>query len=156
MRVSFIVEGPKPGNALMNSGRYAWLSSIVLIACVGCGPIVEKSQRVASPDGTFDAVVERLDTGVGFGQDVAWDEVHVVPRNATVREHQRDSHSVVFVIWETEVNAPRLAASWVGPRHLVITYDSRVDLEYAVCRFDEVSVDYSPPVGPPEEPGSRK
>jgi hypothetical protein len=141
----------------MTRGRYAWLSLIILTACVGCGPEVLESQRVASPDGTFDAVVERLDTGVGFGQDLAFDEVHVVKRGAPVREHQDDSHSVVFRIWETEVE-PRLSASWVGPKRLMITYDGRVDLkylEYVVCRFDEVSVEYAP-VGLPAEPGSRK
>jgi hypothetical protein len=128
----------------MNDRRCPALSLIVVIACVGCGPAIEKSRRVPSPDGTLDAVVERLNTGVGFGQDLAFDEVHVVQRGASVREHRDHSGSVVFRVWETEVNAPRLDASWAGPKHLVITYDSRVLLEYAVCHFDEVSVDYAP------------
>ena len=82
----------------MNVSKYLWPASFFAV-CAGCQdgiPIVLESHRVPSPDNAVEAIVERVDNGLGFGQGAVYDEVHVQRARTAVTEHGDRSDSVVF------------------------------------------------------------
>jgi hypothetical protein len=135
----------------MGGGRCIGLGAILLIGCAGCDdgtPVVLESRRVPSPDKTLEAIVERVDNGLGFGQGALYDEVHVLRAGSPVLEHGDPGGSVLFyVMQDTNTDVP-VTASWIGPRRLVITYDGRRTPGRIVRQFGDISVDYSPVIQP--------
>jgi len=127
--------------------RAVWLLLIPLLACGGCDdgmPMVLESERAPSPDNALDAIVERVDNGLGFGQGAVYDEIHVLIRGSSVLVHGDPSVSVVFYAQE-EINVDnRVTAHWVSARHLVINYEPRRFCGRRTTRFGDILIDYSP------------
>jgi len=127
--------------------RPVWFLLIPLLACGGCDdgiPIVLDSERAPSPDNILDAIVERVDNGMGFGQGAVYNEIHVLMRGSSVLVHGDASVSVVFCA-EEEINVDnRVTAHWVSARHLVINYDPRRFCGIRAKRFGDILIDYLP------------
>ena len=127
--------------------RAVWLLLIPLLACGGCDdgmPMVLESERAPSPDNALDAIVERVDNGLGFGQGAVYDEIHVLIRGSSVLVHGDPSVSVVFYAQE-EINVDnRVTAHWVSARHLVINYEPRRFCGRRTTRLGDILIDYSP------------
>jgi hypothetical protein len=127
--------------------RPVWFLLIPLLACGGCDdgiPIVLESERAPSPDNSLDAIVERVDNGLGFGQGAVYNEIHVLIRGSSVSVHGVPSVSVVFCARE-EINVDNgVTAHWVSARHLVISYEPRRMYGLRAKRFGDVLIDYSP------------
>lgn len=135
----------------MSGGRCVWLGAILLIGCAGCDdgtPIVLESHRVLSPDKMLEAIVERVDNGLGFGQGALYDEIHVQRAGSPLLEHGDPSDTVVLYVLEETDTDIRANAAWTGPRHLLITYDGRRIPGRIVRRLGDISVDYSPVIQP--------
>jgi hypothetical protein len=63
---------------------------------------------------TFDAVAELAYTNVGYGQDVARYEIHLVRKGKLRREHGDESNPVMFLSTPHTNSEAQLVASWVG------------------------------------------
>ena len=111
----------------------------------GCSPVVIDSARIPSPDGTMQAIVERVDDGLGFGQGGLFNEVHVQLRGTWALVHGEPSHTVVFYAEVGENGDTGATVRWVDARHLLITYNSqRTALGRHLRRLGPVVIDYSP------------
>jgi len=103
---------------------------LAMIACafIGAGcddgnPIVLNSSRVASPDGRWEATLEQVDNGLGFGMGRWLYEIHVQPAGTVVMYHGDPSITSVFYADEvSDAEKYRPEVKWVGPRQLVVRY----------------------------------
>lgn len=126
-------------------GYTVWLT--VLLACAGCSdgaPVVLESSHVVSPAATFDATVELVDNGMGFGLGALYYEVHVETRGATIKDHGDHSKSSVFYVIDETSDDIETTAKWVGARHLVISYDGRRTPGRLVRQASGVTIEYRP------------
>jgi hypothetical protein len=83
-------------------------------------PVVEQSTTYPSPDQQWQATVERVENGMGFGLGAEYYEVHVHRPGYPIGMHGDRDPSVVFYLDSEGVVPPRVL--WVAPRHLVIDY----------------------------------
>ena len=47
----------------------------------GCGPVVQNSSDVTSPDLQWTATLELVDNNLGWGQGLLYDEIHLSPQS---------------------------------------------------------------------------
>jgi len=83
-------------------------------------PVVEQSTTYPSSDQEWQATLEHVDNGMGFGLGVLYYEVHVNRPGTPIKMHGDSDPSVVFYLDSEGVNPPRVL--WLAPRHLVIEY----------------------------------
>ncbi len=118
-----------------------------LLAFAGCSddvPVVVESSHVVSPDMTFDATVELVDNGLGFGQGALYYEVHLEMSGAAIKDHGDPSKSSVFYVIEETSNDVRATAKWTSARRLVISYDGRRTPGRLVREVSGVTIEYRP------------
>lgn len=138
----------------MNVYKYLGTAFFLFAVCTGCQdgtPIVLESHRVLSPDKTLEAIVERVDNGLGFGQGAVYDEVHVQRARTVVTEHGDRGDSVVFYVMEETDADLRASASWTARRRLLITYDPRRIRGRRTREIMDVTIDYSPAAQPSDK-----
>jgi len=105
---------------LILGARYA------LDALVGgkAEPMVGHVTRYPSPDLKWVATLEEVDNGLGFGQGMLYDEVHLQLANEKIVDHGDADSSAIFYadsMGKQDTLPPRL--HWVNATHLVIAYD---------------------------------
>jgi hypothetical protein len=83
-------------------------------------PVVEQSTTYLSSDQQWQATLERVDNGMGFGPGVWYYEVHVHRPGYPIGMHGDRDPSLVFYLDSEGVPPPHVL--WVAPRHLVIRY----------------------------------
>jgi hypothetical protein len=87
-------------------------------------PFVVRHTDLASPNGHSIATLEEVDNGLGFGQGMLYDEVHIRRPNQTISDHGDSAESVVFYIESSGNPGSRSTLEWRDDTHLVIGYDS--------------------------------
>lgn len=111
-------------------------------------PLVGKCVDVSSPDGGWIATLEEVDNGLGFGQGMLYDEVHIHRPDETISSHGDRAESAVFYIdaMGHSRESPRL--SWRDATHLVVGYDSKMSESGRpgkhVTSFHGISIEYQP------------
>jgi hypothetical protein len=109
-------------------------------------PIVGKHIDLASPDGSWIATLEEVDNGLGFGQGMLYDEVHIRRPNETIPSHGDSAESAVFYIDAMGKSSERPSLKWRDAAHLVIGYDSKMSVSghagKSLSTFHGISVEY--------------
>lgn len=113
-----------------------------LAGCRDGEPIVQEMTRVASPDSQWEAILEQVDNGLGFGQGMAYHEIHIQPVGSRVTYHGDESASLVFYIEVTSEPPPRL--EWAGQRRLVVAHSAAVTPGRQLERYMDVDIQYEP------------
>jgi hypothetical protein len=125
------------------SGRSSWLLAVLalpVLAMVGMlffavyyDPAVPTATVVATlpnPGGTFIAVVEKVDNGMGFGQGMLYDEIHLLRHGEAVAGHGDESKTSIFYLGDAAA-APEVR--WTDDQHLSVSY-AEGPSEHAVTR----------------------
>jgi hypothetical protein len=109
-------------------------------------PMVGECIDVSSPNGSWIATLEVVDNGLGFGQGMLYDEVHLRRPNETLSSHGDRADSAVFYIDAMGGSHERPRLTWRDATHLVIGYDSKISESgrpgKRVTRFHGVSIEY--------------
>jgi hypothetical protein len=120
------------------------LFALSICACTlaGCNdgwPIVKKTSRVASPDAMWEAVLEEVDNGLGFGQGVLFHEIHIQPPGTRVTYHLNESVTCVYYVGASP-EAPKM--EWVSARRLVVTYSGLDEPGRQIREYMDVEIEY--------------
>ena len=104
-----------------------FLLSVLVVVWPGATPVLEDFWVYPSPDGRWQARLEQIENGMGFGLGREYYEVHILKPGARATQHGDADHSVAFYI-TTESAAGDPSATtpprveWVDGRHLRIEY----------------------------------
>jgi hypothetical protein len=85
-------------------------------------PLVGKIIDYSSPDMQWIATLEEVDNGLGFGQGMLYDEVHIRHPDERILEHGNDAKSAVFYADAMGKSSTRPRIKWIDSTHLLITY----------------------------------
>ena len=116
------------------------VGAVVLAGCKDGIPIVLSSSSVASPDARWEATLEEVDNGLGFGQGRAFFELHIQDKGAKVVRRCDESVSCVFCLEETSDDKPTI--EWTGPRHLTVKYRAATAPLRQAPRYMDVQIEY--------------
>jgi hypothetical protein len=109
-------------------------------------PIVGRHFDLKSSDGNWIVTLEELDNGLGFGQGMLYDEVHIRRPNETIASHGNGSESAVSYIDSMGNPGDRPSLSWLDATHLVIVYDSNTSVGggpgKSIISFRGISIEY--------------
>lgn len=110
--------------------------------------IVLKHSELASPDGKWIATLESVDNGLGFGQGMLYDEVHIRRPNESVSSHGDSAKSAVFYIDVMEATGERPYLTWRDATYLIIGYDKKRSTGgrpgKCLKSFYGISIEYQP------------
>jgi hypothetical protein len=115
---------------------------MVIAGCDDGKPIVLTSSRLPSPDGQSVAIVESVDNGLGFGQGMLYDEVHVGPMDLRTVGHFDFDAYVVFYAARESITASAPTVSWVDANHVRIAYDASQSPTRPFDRIGRIRVEY--------------
>jgi len=123
----------------------------LMLSLAGCDdgkPIATEKSRLLSPDRLSVAVLEGVDNGLGFGQGMYYDEIHVGPADLSISDHGDLDPSVVFYAAQeaSTDNAPSL--HWLDARHLVVSYDLARKPQKLVAEVSGIKIEYQPSAKP--------
>jgi hypothetical protein len=125
--------------------------AIALCFCVtGCDdgkPIVMESTRLPSPDGRSVAIVEVMDNGLGFGQGVAYDEIHVGLADLIETNHGEEDLSAVFYASQESSSDTKPEIRWLDDHHLLVLYDPKRAPHKLLGSAAGVQIQYRPRAG---------
>jgi hypothetical protein len=110
----------------------------VLAGCRDGQIIVQEYRRVASPDARWEVVLEQIDNGLGFGQGLLVNEIHVQPAGSRVTYHGNESVTCVF--WVAASEPPTV--EWIAPRRLVVTRFGSKQPGREIARYMDVEIEY--------------
>jgi hypothetical protein len=121
-----------------------WFGTLLdyLLGITGNGPIVEKSISISSPDANWQATIERVDNGMGFGMGLEYNEVHIHSPGSSIVVHGDNSPSGVFYVESegTEYDFPTL--QWIDPNHILIEYPDLHKPGEAMSQFHGMTIEY--------------
>jgi hypothetical protein len=117
--------------------------AFALAGCKDGIPIVLSSSSVASPDARWEATLDEVDNGLGFGQGRAFYELHLQEHGAKVVRRCEESVSCVFYVEETANNG-KPTTEWTAPRRLTVKYRTSTTPIRQVPRYMDVQIDYRP------------
>jgi hypothetical protein len=131
------------------------LAVAIVVACVyafsqwdGDKPIVISSLDLESPSRNWIATQETVDNGLGFGQGMLYDEVHIRAPKETISGHGDHAESAVFYIDATGASGEPPRLIWRDSTHLVISYDGRRSggngPGKGLTKFRGISIEYRP------------
>jgi hypothetical protein len=126
-----------------------------LVACVyafsqwdGDKPIVITSSELESPSKDWIATQETVDNGLGFGQGMVYDEVHIRAPNETISNHGDRAESTVFYIEAMGASGEPPRLIWRDSTHLIISYDGSKRTGNGpgkgLTNFHGISIEYRP------------
>lgn len=112
----------------------------------GDQPMVGTHIDLASPDGNWIATLEEVDNGLGFGQGMLYDEVHIRRPNETISSHGDSAESAVFYIDAMGKSSERPSLKWRDATHLVVAYDRKMSESgragKSLISFRDISIEY--------------
>jgi hypothetical protein len=136
-------------NAIKLISFAAPLSVLLLIAgCDDGKPIATEKARLLSPDRRSVAVVEGVDNGLGFGQGMYYDEIHVGPADLSISDHGDPDSSVVFYVAQNTSTDSPPTLQWLDAKHLVVTYDVARKPQKLVAQIGGIQIEYRPAARP--------
>ena len=119
------------------------LAVLVCVSLHGEGvPAVGTSIDVASPDGRLIATVEQVDNGLGFGQGMLYDEVHVSRYPKPKFEHGDADPTVVFYEESSDDPTDTPRVTWIDSQRLRITVRSKTKAGRKLSTVGPVSIEY--------------
>jgi hypothetical protein len=98
-----------------------------------------ETTRIPSPDSHWEAIVEKVDNGLGFGQGAAFHEIHIQPVGSRVTYHGNESASVIFYVG---IAAEPFIVEWTGERRLRVTHSALETPGRQVSRYMDVDIQY--------------
>jgi hypothetical protein len=114
----------------------------------GDPPIVVTRLDLESPNKDWIATLETVDNGLGFGQGMLYDEVHVRRPKETIVSHGDRAESAVFYIDAMQSSGERPHITWRDATHLVVGYDRSRSSEgrpgKSITNFHGISIEYQP------------
>jgi len=119
---------------------------IVALLTISCKdkPSVIKSLRYQSPDGKWEAVLERVDNGLGFGLGALYDEVHLVESGKSISQHGDTCSNVLFYRNSSEDSEITTQVTWLDSKHLQIKYPANPKPGRALTEYHSFSVNFIP------------
>lgn len=134
--------------------------ALLLSAHLGCLfqkdgiPNVIRSSRITSPNSQWDAVLDTVDNGLGFGMGLLYEEVHLERKGAVPLVHGDPGKTVIFYVEKADYDHNEVTASWTDSSHLVIEYAGNETYGPRVPMLGNVSITFhqiSKPstIGPP-------
>lgn len=138
------------GSARASSPDLTGIVSVFLLL-TGCSdgvPIVAEKSRVVSPDQKSVAVVVGVDNGLGFGQGMYYDEVHVGPAELVITDHGDPSLSVVFYAAQLSSTDEPPTVQWLDPQHLLVTYDGTRNPKMLLSNMGGIRIEFRPRAKP--------
>jgi hypothetical protein len=120
------------------------------ITLLGCGrPTIVNSSELLSPDLRWTVTLEHVDNGLGFGQGLLYDEVHLSTskRWRLFWRHGEPDKSAIFYVNSADGYPPK--ARWIDPQHLLVIYPACNTPGRALTRFESVFVSYETFTVPP-------
>jgi hypothetical protein len=119
-----------------------------LAGCDDGKPIATEKSRLLSPDGVSVAVLEGVDNGLGFGQGMYYDEIHVGPAGLSISDHGDGDPSVVFYAAQEASTDDAPSLHWLNARHLIVTYDLERRPQKLVTVVSGIQIEYRPSAKP--------
>jgi hypothetical protein len=131
----------------MRNHRSLHLLPIAGVSCLlgACGkPVVTNSSDASSPSARWVATLELVDNGVGFGQGLLYEEVHLSRTDARrfLWRHGEPDPSVVSYAASLCHDGRRAKVTWPDSSHLTIQYPDCADPGRMLPRFEDVVVTY--------------
>ncbi|MES2115833.1 MAG: hypothetical protein V4578_11820 [Pseudomonadota bacterium] len=112
-------------------------------------PLLGQVEDFSSPDNRLVATLEDLDNGLGFGQGMLYDEIHIHRPDERVADHGDDDRSAIFYansMGRQTDEKPKI--KWIDASHLLIVYSPRrIDggtPGKAIKEYDGIQITYSP------------
>jgi len=136
----------RPASSLNFMGLVSLFALVT--GCSDGGPIAAEKSRVVSPDRKSVAVVEGVDNGLGFGQGMYYDEIHVGPAELVTTDHGDPSSSVVFYAAQLDNTDEPPAVQWLDPQHLMVTYDGARKPQELLPSVGGIKIEYRPRAKP--------
>ena len=143
----------KPAEEFEISNQTRQYSAFVPLACVcaalGCSdgqPILLNSYVITSPNSKMEAVVERLDNGLGFGQGRLIDEIHIKSAKIRAIDHGSDSATSAFYI-EAIPDRDLPVVEWIDDQHLSVRYSNPNEPGRQISDLMGVELRYRPSGG---------
>ena len=121
--------------------------SAISWALAGCSdgvPTVLESETVVSPGSQAIAVVELIDNGLGFGQGLAYSEIHVGPASFKVSSHleRTPDSTLAFLAPLYGDDFSRSSVKWMDDQNLVVTYGMNVRPNTRKQKVGDVFISY--------------
>jgi len=111
-------------------------------------PLLGQVEDFSSPDHRLVATLEELDNGLGFGQGMLYDEIHIHRPDERVSDHGDDDRSAIFYansMGRQTDEKPKI--KWIDSSHLLIVYSpGRIDGGMpgkAIQEYDGIQITYS-------------
>jgi len=115
---------------------WSWLrSSAVVTATLG---------RQFSPDSQWEAILEEVDNGLGFGLGATFQAIYLHKSHTSIDKHPNGIHDDAIVFYidseQLETNIPKF--HWVNSRHLAIDYKNTHNPGKIDYRFNDIFIEY--------------
>jgi hypothetical protein len=120
-------------------------SGIFLSACSDGVPHVVTSAQYRSPDSRWEAVLERVDNGLGFGQGLMYSELHIHAPNQLISDHGGTASTVVFYLEETYTTTwvpIEPSVEWTGANRLLVKYPDLYMPGKMQTSFVDITIEY--------------
>lgn len=130
----------------MNALRGTRIFTLILAGSItlpGCGgPSILSSSELLSPDSHWSVTLEHVDNGLGFGQGLLYDEVHLSAPNPWrfFWRHGEPDKSVIFYVAAADGYLPKVR--WIDPQRLLVFYPACNTPGRAVTQLESVSISY--------------
>jgi len=106
------------------------------------GPSVERFVLLPSPDSHWQAKVEVVDNGMGFGMGNIYNEIHIFEAGKSSKGHGDKEPTAVFYIEAERTDRDFPTLKWLGPRQLVIEYSDLHKPGKHLTQYRGISIEY--------------
>lgn len=92
-------------------------------------PLIGYVNNFPSEDNQWIATLEEVDNGLGFGQGMLYDEIHIHHPGEVIADHGENDRSAIFYANSMgRQSDERPQIQWIDSTHLLITYSpSRIE-----------------------------
>lgn len=143
----------------MKLARWSFFIGVTIALIVASGyalryflkaePLLGQVDDFPSPDDRVIATLEELDNGLGFGQGMLHDEIHIHRPSEKIADHGDDDKSVIFYansMGRQSDAKPKI--KWIDSSHLLIVYSpGRIDggtPGKAINEYGNIQISYNP------------
>lgn len=112
-------------------------------------PLLGQVDDFPSPDNRVIATLEELDNGMGFGQGMLYDEIHIHRLGEKIADHGDNDKSAIFYansMGRQSDEKPKI--KWIDSSHLLIIYSPRridgATPGKAIKEYGGIKISYDP------------